>query len=71
MNNGLDVDCSTCFAIRGELCRTKYVVHGQGEVTPVICPIHSSRLIDSQRDLNRQMCAARLLAIALAILRDT
>jgi hypothetical protein len=70
MNNGIDVDCSTCFAIRGELCRTKYVVHGQDEVTPVICPIHTSRLVDSQINLNRHICAARLLAVALTTLRD-
>jgi hypothetical protein len=71
MNKGIDIYCSTCFAIRGELCRTKYLVHGQDEVTPVICPIHSSRLVDIQRDSNRHLCAARLLAMAHTILRDT
>jgi hypothetical protein len=47
MDEGIDVSCSICFAIPGELCRTKYVVHGYDEVTPVICPTHSSRLVDS------------------------
>jgi hypothetical protein len=28
------------------LCRTKYVVHGKDEVTPIVCPTHNSRLSD-------------------------
>jgi hypothetical protein len=48
MNNALDFFCSTCFALPGEWCRSKYLVHGDGEVTPVICPTHSRRLIDGQ-----------------------
>jgi hypothetical protein len=48
MTNAVDLFCSTCFALPGESCRTKYLVHGDGEVTPVICPTHSIRLIDSQ-----------------------
>ena len=63
MNKAIDISCSTCFAIRGELCRTKYLVHGQDEVTPVICPIHSSRLVDSHRDSNRYLWATLAIAI--------
>jgi hypothetical protein len=48
MDDGVDVYCYICFAIPGELCRTKYVVHGNNEVTPVICLTHSSRLVDEQ-----------------------
>ena len=44
MDLGIDISCSTCFALPGEACRTKYLVRGQGEITPVICPTHSSRL---------------------------
>lgn len=44
MDEGIDIYCSTCFAMPGEACRTKYLVHGQDEVTPVICPTHSARL---------------------------
>jgi hypothetical protein len=40
--------CPTCFAIPGELCRTKYIVHGNGEVTPVICLTHMSRLVSEE-----------------------
>jgi hypothetical protein len=43
-----NVFCPTCFAIPGESCRTKYVVHGNDEVTPVICLTHASRLFDLQ-----------------------
>jgi hypothetical protein len=49
MNEGINISCSTCFAIPGELCRTKYVVHGKDEVTPIICPTHNSRLSDRLR----------------------
>jgi hypothetical protein len=31
--------------VPGEMCRTKYLVHGHGEVTPVICPTHITRLL--------------------------
>jgi hypothetical protein len=48
MDDGVDVYCYICFAIPGELCRTKYVVHGNDEVTPVICLTHASRLFDLQ-----------------------
>lgn len=46
MENGIDVYCLTCFALPGELCRTKFVVHGHDGITPVICPTHSNRLAD-------------------------
>lgn len=49
MDVSISVYCFICFAMPGEMCRTKYLVHGLGEVTPVICPTHATRLIDSQR----------------------
>jgi hypothetical protein len=70
MANAMDVYCSTCFAMPGEMCRTTYLVHGAGEVTPVICPTHTSRLADSQRESIRRSFASRLLAVALITLRD-
>jgi hypothetical protein len=48
VNEALDLYCSACFALPGELCRTKYLVHGDGEVTPVICLTHTIRLIASR-----------------------
>ncbi len=45
----MNVYCVICFALPGEWCRTKYLVHGQGEVTPVICRTHAARLAESQR----------------------
>jgi hypothetical protein len=48
MDTDTNVYCSTCFAVPGELCRTKYIIHGCQEVTAVICPTHSSRLVDSE-----------------------
>ncbi len=45
----MNVYCLICFALPGELCRTKYLVHGQDEVTPVICRTHTARLIDSRK----------------------
>jgi hypothetical protein len=49
MDLDINVYCSTCFAVPGEQCRTKYIVHGFQEVTAVICPTHNSRLVDSDR----------------------
>jgi hypothetical protein len=48
MHRAIGVFCPTCFAIPGELCRTKYVVHGNDEVTPVICLTHMSRLVSEE-----------------------
>jgi hypothetical protein len=56
MNNALDFFCSTCFALPGESCRSKYLVHGNGEVTPVICPTHSLRCSTA-----RGLCWRRLI----------
>jgi hypothetical protein len=71
MDNGIDVYCSTCFAMAGEACRTKFLVHGHDEVTPVICPTHSVRLVDSQRESSRHLFAKLLCAVALTTLRGT
>jgi hypothetical protein len=49
MDLDINVYCSTCFAVPGEPCRTKYIVHGFQEVTAVICPTHNSRLVDSDK----------------------
>jgi hypothetical protein len=48
MHRAISIFCPTCFAIPGELCRTKYVAHGNDEVTPVICLTHGSGLVDEQ-----------------------
>jgi hypothetical protein len=69
MDDDIGVYCATCFAMPGELCRTKYVVHGNDEVTPVICRAHSARLLDSQKDSIRGSIARQLLAVALMSLR--
>jgi hypothetical protein len=70
MSSDTDVYCSICFAMPGEMCRTKYVVHGRDEVTPVTCRTHSARLVAGQRDSIRQSFARQLLAVALLALRD-
>ena len=57
--------CPTCFAIPGEECRTKYVVHGDDEVTAVLCPTHGPRLADSEREALRDSLARLLCAVVL------
>jgi hypothetical protein len=69
MGDDLNVYCPTCFAMPAEMCRTRYLVHGDGEVTPVICPTHSGRVLDSQKDSIRSSIARQLLAAALMSLR--
>lgn len=49
MDASIEVYCPTCFALPGEHCMTKYVVHPDG-VTPVLCATHSTRVVDSQRN---------------------
>jgi hypothetical protein len=70
MGDDRSVFCPTCFAAAGEKCRTKFLVHGNGEVTPVICRTHLGRLLDSQKDSLRNSIARQLLAVALLTLRD-
>jgi hypothetical protein len=70
VGDDLKVFCPTCFATPGEKCRTKYLVHGNGEVTPVICRTHLGRLLDSQKDSIRNSIARQLLAVALLALRE-
>jgi hypothetical protein len=70
MGDEMNVYCPTCFATPGELCRSKYLVHGNDEVTPVICRTHLARLLDSQKDSIRDSIARQLLAVALMTLRD-
>jgi len=69
MGDEINVYCPTCFATPGELCRTKYLVHGNDEVTPVICPAHLARLLDSQKEFVRGSIARQLLAVTLLTLR--
>lgn len=49
MDESIKVYCSTCFAMPYEPCVTKYLVHGDNQVTPVICPTHGSRIVDADR----------------------
>jgi hypothetical protein len=51
------------------MCRTRYLVHGDGEVTPVICRAHLDRVLDSQKDSIRNSIARQLLAAALTTFR--
>jgi hypothetical protein len=69
MGNETEVYCSTCFALPGELCRTKFLVYGRSEVMPVVCPTHRARLIDSRREALRYSFARQLLAVALLTFR--
>jgi hypothetical protein len=65
MDLGFDLSCSTCFALPGEKCRTKYLVRGQGEITAVICPTHDSRLEAGERALMKQALAQQICSVAL------
>lgn len=69
MSSDMDVYCSTCFALPGELCRSKFLVYGTDEVMPVVCPTHKTRLIAAQRKVLRQSLARQLLNVALISLR--
>jgi|HubBroStandDraft_1064217.scaffolds.fasta_scaffold99922_3 hypothetical protein len=71
MNYGTHVYCPTCFAIPGETCRTKYVVHGRGEVTAVLCPTHNARLADSERETMRHSLAQLVYAVASGALNNS
>jgi hypothetical protein len=65
MDLEIHVSCSTCFAIPGEKCRTKFLIRGQGEITPVICPTHSSRLEAGERALMKRALAQKICSVAL------
>jgi hypothetical protein len=69
MSSDIDVYCSTCFALPGELCRTKFLVYGLNEVMPVVCPTHKPRLIAGQKKVMRHSLARQLLTVALDSLR--
>lgn len=49
MDGNTDIYCPICFAMPGEPCRSKYLTHGQGEITPVVCATHGARIADSER----------------------
>jgi hypothetical protein len=49
MAENTDIYCSTCFAMPGESCVSKYLVHGDDVLTPVVCPTHPGRVVDSER----------------------
>jgi len=68
MDLGIHISCSTCFAMPGEKCRNKYLVGGHGEVTPVLCPTHSTRLVGGERALMKQALARQICAVALQCL---
>jgi hypothetical protein len=69
MDLGIDIPCPTCFALPGEMCRTKYLIHGDGEVTPVICPTHGIRLAEGERAVINQALAQRICSVALQCLQ--
>jgi hypothetical protein len=70
MSPTISVYCPTCFAVPGELCRTKYVVHGHNEVTPVICRTHHLRVVDGQKASSDYLFARLLCAVALSTLEQ-
>jgi hypothetical protein len=70
MAKDTDVFCSICFALPGEVCRTKFLVYGRGQVMPVACRTHSDRLVASHRHSSRQMFATELLLAARKSLGD-
>jgi hypothetical protein len=70
MDHGTQIYCSTCFALPGEMCRTKFLVYGHDQVMPVICPTHSSRRADSEREVMRRSLAQMLYAVALQCLEQ-
>ena len=65
MDLGIYVSCSICFAVPGEKCRSKFLVRGKGEITPVICPTHSTRLADGERARMKQALAQQICTAAL------
>ena len=70
MKYGTHIYCPTCFAIPGEMCRTKYVVHGDDEVTPVLCRTHSTRMADSERETMHYSLARLVCAVAFGALNS-
>jgi hypothetical protein len=70
MDLGIQISCSTCFAMPGEQCRTKYLVRGHGEITPVLCPTHSARLAEAERAFMKQALARQICSVALQCLEQ-
>ena len=70
MEYATDIYCATCFAMPGELCRTKFLVHGRDEVTPVICQTHATRLAASEKEAMRQALAQLICDLALQCLEQ-
>jgi hypothetical protein len=68
MDLDLHISCSTCFAMPGEKCRSKYLVRGHSEVTPVLCPTHSTRLAGGESALMKQALARQICTAALQCL---
>jgi hypothetical protein len=71
MAKDTDVFCSTCFALPGEECRTKFLVYGRGRVMPIACRTHNARSVDSHRESIRQIFATQLLLAARKTLGDS
>jgi hypothetical protein len=65
MDFGTHIYCSTCFAMPGEMCRTKFLVYGHDQVMPVVCPTHSTRLADSEREAMRLSLVRLLCSVTL------
>lgn len=49
MADGISVYCPVCFSMPGEPCISKYLVHGEGNLTPVLAPTHGARIADNDR----------------------
>jgi hypothetical protein len=71
MDECTHIFCSTCFAMPGEPCRTKFLVYAHNEVMPVICPTHSARLAESERQSMHQSLARLLCAVVLECLEQS
>jgi hypothetical protein len=65
MDKAINTYCPSCFAMPGERCRSKYLVVGEDQVLPVVCPTHSTRLTVSERQSMRQALAKMICAAAL------
>lgn len=71
MDFGTHIYCSTCFAMPGEKCRTKFLVYAHNQVMPIICRTHSTRLADSEKQALRLSLARLLCSVALQRLEQS
>lgn len=49
MDGNTSVYCPICFSMPGDPCVSMYLVHGEGNLIPVVAPTHGARIADSDR----------------------